>query len=101
MPPCFHPGRQHEALATPLDPVEQRALLDQCTALMRPSWALNMASFTQPQVGWWGGARGAWEPVHAAAQAMLLIRCPRASLCVHGAKFASPGLLFALLSCIG
>ncbi|KAL4426372.1 hypothetical protein ABPG77_004666 [Micractinium sp. CCAP 211/92] len=42
-------ARQHEALATPLDPVEQRALLDQCTALMRPSWALSMASFTQSQ----------------------------------------------------
>jgi hypothetical protein len=39
--------RQREALATPLDPVEQRALLEQCAALMRPSWALTLGSFTQ------------------------------------------------------
>ena len=42
------PCRQREALATPLDPVEHRALLEQCASLMRPAWALNLASFQHP-----------------------------------------------------
>ncbi|PSC75191.1 phosphoinositide phosphatase SAC1 [Micractinium conductrix] len=41
-------AQQREALATPLDPVEHRALLEQCASLMRPAWALNLASFQHP-----------------------------------------------------
>lgn len=48
---CLHPGRQREALATPLDPVEHRALLEQCAAAMRPTWTLDMGAFAR--VGCW------------------------------------------------
>jgi hypothetical protein len=40
-------ARQQEALATPLQLHEERALLEQYAALMRPSWAFGMAAFTQ------------------------------------------------------
>ena len=43
--------RQREALATPLDPVEHRALLEQCAAAMRPTWTLDMGAFAR--VGCW------------------------------------------------
>ena len=38
--------RQREALATPLGPMEQRALADQVSHLLRPSWALPLSAFT-------------------------------------------------------
>jgi hypothetical protein len=39
--------RQRAQLAAQLDPVEVRALGEQCAAAMRPPWALSLASFTQ------------------------------------------------------
>lgn len=42
---------QREALATPLDPVELRALREQYAALARPSWALSLGAFTQVRAG--------------------------------------------------
>lgn len=39
--------RQREQLATPLDPVEHRALLEQCAAAMRPTWTLDMGAFAR------------------------------------------------------
>lgn len=55
IPPCC---RQREALSTPLDPVERRALLEQVASLARPTWALSLAAFTQAG----GGAAGAPHP---------------------------------------
>lgn len=45
--PAAPTHRQREALATPLDPVEHRALLEQCAAAMRPTWALDMGAFAR------------------------------------------------------
>ncbi|KAL4430910.1 hypothetical protein ABPG75_006166 [Micractinium tetrahymenae] len=74
--------RQREALATPLDPVEQRALLEQCAALMRPSWALNLSSFTQPQGTPPPAARPAAPPAAAVAPAPAAQAVPQ-----HGLVF--------------
>ncbi|PRW58397.1 phosphoinositide phosphatase SAC1 [Chlorella sorokiniana] len=52
--------RQREALATLLDPVEHRALLEQCAAAMRPTWTLDMGAFAQ------GSSRASQQPQPAA-----------------------------------
>lgn len=52
------PRRQREALATPLAPLEQRALHEHYASLMRPSWALDPGAFGQVRQGRGGGIAG-------------------------------------------